>query len=182
MLVFNCLWLKKRNPSLLCLADVEELLSALPPRNLATLRHLMQHVGFLLCHQRLLKIRLSTSMGTGPVSTTSIDQLDDPRHILSVLGHVLLRPTWEKITLLAPRETDFKRIMALDRLFEHFNKTPGAVSGHSRSARSVRSKFKLIFFGYSINPSEMRQMTLAWVRNKELSYRTRINTWWLLPI
>ncbi|VUZ51234.1 unnamed protein product [Hymenolepis diminuta] len=128
-------------------SKVEELLSALPPRNLATLRHLMQHVGFLLCHQRLLKVRLSTSMEAQPhtgrqpdsAATAAIDQLDDPRHILSVLGHVLLRPSWKNLTLLASQDVEFKRLMALDRLFEHFNKTPGSTSGHSRSARSVRS-------------------------------------------
>ncbi|KAM3175853.1 hypothetical protein ACTXT7_007704 [Hymenolepis weldensis] len=132
-------------------SKLEELLSALPPRNLATLRHLMQHVGFLLCHQRLLKVRLSTSIGaqsqTGRQSdsatTAAIDQLDDPRHILSVLGHVLLRPSWKNLTLLASQDVEFKRLMALDRLFEHFNKTPGSTSGHSRSARSVRSSSKL---------------------------------------
>nr|CDS34328.1 phosphatidylinositol 3 kinase regulatory subunit [Hymenolepis microstoma] len=127
-------------------SKIEEFLSALPPRNLATLRHLMQHVGFLLCHQRLLKVRLSTNMvaksqkgrQSDSVSTTAIDQLDDPRQILSVLAHVLLWPSWKNLTLLASHDVDSKRLLALDCLFDHFNKTPGSTSGRSRSARSVQ--------------------------------------------
>uniref|UniRef100_A0A0R3TCS0 Rho-GAP domain-containing protein n=1 Tax=Rodentolepis nana TaxID=102285 RepID=A0A0R3TCS0_RODNA len=129
-------------------SKMEEFLSALPPRNLATLRHLMLHVSFLLCHQRLLKVRLSTNMPSksqkgrqsDSVSTAVMDQLDDPRQILTVFAHVLLWPSWKNVTLLASQDVESKRLFALDCLFEHFNKTPGSTSGHGRSARSVQSK------------------------------------------
>ncbi|KAM7542893.1 hypothetical protein Aperf_G00000018943 [Anoplocephala perfoliata] len=138
-------------------SDVLELLSALPHRNLATLRHVMQHVGFLLCHQRLLKVRLSVAMAnqqqlqskrqssflpaTADGTTAVIDQLDDPRLILSVLAHVLLRPSWKQVVLLASSDGEVRRLMALYRLFEHFNRAPGSISSnaHSRSVRSVRT-------------------------------------------
>ncbi|VDK33779.1 unnamed protein product [Taenia asiatica] len=113
-------------------SDLEEFLSSLPPRNLATLRHVMQHVGFILCHQRLLKVRLSVgqlrqSCVTSSATTSStIDNLDDPSLILSILAHVLMRPTWRRMVLLASPDGDFRRLQALKRLFEHFNRTPGA--------------------------------------------------------
>lgn len=141
---------------------MDELLSALPLRNLATLRHVMQHVGFLLCHQRLLKVRLSVSMenqqqqlqskqqssflpAAADSTTAFIDQLDDPRLILSVLAHVLLRPSWKQVVLLASPDGSLRRLVALDRLFEHFNRSPGS-SAHSRSLRSIRSKYCLFCY------------------------------------
>ncbi|KAL5107399.1 Phosphatidylinositol 3-kinase regulatory subunit gamma [Taenia crassiceps] len=130
-------------------SDLEEFLSSLPPRNLATLRHVMQHVGFILCHQRLLKVRLSVGqlrqscVTSSAIASSTIDNLDDPSLILSILAHVLMRPTWRRIVLLAAPDGDFQRLKALRRLFEHFNRTPGTadLGGqiHSRSARSIKS-------------------------------------------
>ena len=123
------------------LADVEEFLSALPPRNLATLRHVMQHVGFLLCHQRLLKVRLSVgqqSQSRQASTTVNIDRLDDPRLILTILGQVLLRPAWSRLVLLASPDSELHRLVALERLFEHFNQSPGVGTAGARS-RSIRS-------------------------------------------
>nr|CDS19705.1 phosphatidylinositol 3 kinase regulatory subunit [Echinococcus granulosus] len=130
-------------------SGLEEFLSSLPPRNLATLRHVMQHVGFILCHQRLLKVRLSVGqlrqpcVASSATTSSTIDNLDDPSLILSILAHVLMRPTWRRVVLLTSPDGDFRRLKALKRLFEHFNRTPGATDfggrTHSRSARSVKS-------------------------------------------
>ncbi|VDM16982.1 unnamed protein product [Hydatigera taeniaeformis] len=130
-------------------SGLEEFLSCLPPPNFATLRHVMQHVGFILCHQRLLKVRLSVGhlrqtcvSGSGAASST-IDNLDDPSLILSILAHVLMRPTWRRVVLLASPDGDFRRLKALKLLFEHFNRAPGTSDSmgrtHSRSARSIKS-------------------------------------------
>uniref|UniRef100_A0A5K3FYG1 PAP-associated domain-containing protein n=1 Tax=Mesocestoides corti TaxID=53468 RepID=A0A5K3FYG1_MESCO len=100
-------------------ADLEALLSSLPKRSFATLRHVMQHVGFILCHQRVLKVRLSSRL-TRPDERQKIDRLDDPRLVLNIFSQSLLRPPWRQIVKLASADNNYKHLLALERVFEYF--------------------------------------------------------------
>ena len=76
---------------------------------------------------------------SGSISTVNIDRLDDPRLILTILGQVLLRPSWSQLILLASPDLELRRLVALERLFQHFNRSPGVGMSGTRH-RSVRSE------------------------------------------